>query len=182
MALPEAVQQWYLGGGGFTTAQDLLPLAASVSPGALPNYDADRDNFAGLLVFKGDGLAETDRARMQRWLGVPAEPRLLGDAYLEFWGAARNFSPATNVTIDAGIYDCAGDGSDCVLLGSGGVTIDQSGIGEDFGRAVISLGSVDHTFGPGRVVLVKIAPPRESEAQAWLAYGTATYPTRLLIG
>ncbi|MCP5027597.1 MAG: HD-GYP domain-containing protein [Actinomycetia bacterium] len=179
--LPAVSQEWYLGSGGFTTAQDLLPLSGALISGALPNYDTDRDNKVGLLVMKGDGLAEADPRRIQRWFGVPANPIIQGTAYLELWAAARNFSLAASVTIDAGIYDCEVSGADCLLLGSGTVTIDQSGFGTDFGRVVIGLGGVNSTIAPGRALMVKVAPPLASEGQVWVAYGTTAYPTRLFI-
>ena len=66
----------YLAGDGIPSGS----MAASAPTAAtLPNYDAGRSAFPGLLLAKSDDLVgETDPTKYQQWLGL-AGPSIYGD-------------------------------------------------------------------------------------------------------
>jgi len=135
-----------------------------------------------LKVKKGDGLSETDAAKMQRWTTSAGGARIAGIPTLAVWVATKDFDTDKTGRLVAGLYDCDASHGDCVLLERQMATFDQGGFGDDFGRVTLTMAAVDHTFGASRRLVLKVATAEDSEDDLWFAYGTTSYPTHLRIG
>ena len=170
-------------GSAGTTSSPVLPLDNPLGSGTLANYDTDRDNAPGLLLQKGGGPGETDPVKVQRWwLDLPAGADLVGRPVLHQWAAVKDFDQAKTGRLEVRLYDCATVRSDCQLLVSGRASVRQATFGADFGLAAVTFPSVDWQVAAGRGVALEITVSSSSDDDMWLAYGTRTYDSRLIIG
>ena len=89
--------------------------------GDLPNYDTDRDAFAGLVVQKGgSGVGETDPTKYQVWRsGVLSEPLVtVGTIFIDFWAGLKDFQLNAKGQVTVFIRDRSATG-DYTEIGSG---------------------------------------------------------------
>lgn len=183
--VPQVPMALYLGSGGHTSSQPVLPAELAVSPGTLPNYDTDRDGDPGLMIKKGKGLDETDPTKRQRWAAPILSPlagQIAIDPVVHVWVATKDFDTGKIGSVEVGVYDCDASHGDCQLLSYGYEWFDQWDFDDDFGEVVVTMSPIDHAFAPGRSGVLVIATADDSDDDLWFAYGTSDYPSRIEIG
>ena len=171
---------WALGPGQ-ATSSPVLPLGGAVTSGALPNYDTDRDDAAGLLIQKGGGPGETDPTKVQRWWReLPAGADLTDQPELRLWAAMKDFDLDKTGRLDARLYDCADPRTGCEEMASGSASVRQANFGADFGLVTVTMPTIDRPIAEGRGILVELTVPPSSQDDLWLAFGTQARNSRLV--
>jgi hypothetical protein len=170
-------ENYYLGPEGVPQAQMMMnPLG-----GEMPNYDRGRDVEPGLLLERTTlGLAEDDAARHQQWLIDLSGQRLAGFPSMVVWSAAAGFEAGKHGVFTLYVLDCDRSGANCERLGSRSVAVD-TGAGGDWVESVVGLSELDHTFGEGRNLAVRLVVPSASDTDMMFAYGYAAHRSRLTI-
>jgi hypothetical protein len=170
-------ENYYLGPEGVPQAQMMMnPLG-----GEMPNYDRGRDVEPGLLLERTTlGLAEVDAARHQQWLIDLSGQRVSGFPSMVVWSAAAGFEAGKHGVFTLYVLDCDRSGANCERLGSRSMAV-YTGAGGDWVESVVDLGELDHTFGEGRNLAVRLVVPSASETDMMFAYGYAAHRSRLTI-
>ncbi|MGH8947814.1 MAG: hypothetical protein ACRDXF_03055 [Acidimicrobiia bacterium] len=170
-------ENYYLGPDGVPRAQLMFnPLG-----GEMPNYDRGRDVEPGLLLQRSNrGLEEDDAARFQHWQIEASGQRLTGYPSMVVWSAADMFEAGIQGVFTVYLLDCDVTGSDCDNLGSKVANVD-SGAGAAWIETTVDFPALDHSFGPGRHLGVRIVVSSASEADMIFAYGYASQRSRLTI-
>jgi hypothetical protein len=170
-------ENYYLGPDGVPRAQLMFnPLG-----GEMPNYDRGRDVEPGLLLQRSSrGLEEDDAARFQHWQIEASTQRLTGYPSIVVWSAADMFQAGIHGVFTVYLLDCDVTGSDCDNLGSKVANID-SGTGAAWIETTLDFPALDHRFGEGRHLGVRIVVSSASEADMIFAYGYASQRSRLTI-
>lgn len=170
-------ENYYLGPDGIPHAQLMFnPLG-----GEMPNYDRGRDVEPGLLLQRSSrGLEEDDEARFQHWQIEVSRQRLTGYPSMVVWSAADMFEAGRQGVFTVYLLDCDTTGSDCENLGSKAATID-SGTGAMWIETTVDFPALDHQFGEGRHLGVRIVVSSASETDMMFAYGYASQRSRLTI-
>jgi hypothetical protein len=170
-------ENYYLGGDGVPQSQLMLnPLG-----GEMPNYDRGRDVEPGLLLQRSTrGLTEDDATRYQQWQMDLSGQRLVGYPSMVVWSAADGFEAGLQGVFTVYILDCDASGGDCDRLGSRAATMD-SGAGGAWVETIVDFSQLDHTFGQGRHLAVRIVVASASETDLMFAYGYTTQRSRLTI-
>ena len=167
---------------GSTGAQQRLPMD-STAPTAttLHNYDADRDDFAGLLIKKG---GSEDRyifpdGNFQNWRH-PAPPGglvLAGDVEVTLFSAMKDFTADKRGYIQVYLRDCTGNS--CTTIASGSLDRGQWNDASGWSEDTIVLSGVNYTVAAGRQLELKILVDDDSDDDMWFAYDTTTHQARL---
>ena len=170
--------------GIFYLKSEAVPQASlsSTAPTAtiLPNYDPGRDSSPGILVKKDvAGLGQADPVKYQLWVAGAGSASLDGPASLDLWAAVKDFSSVSRGVIDAGLFDCAADGSDCNLIQSARVDLDPFSLSGDWTYVSFDFGSVTYAVAPTRSLAVKVVVDAASDQDMWFAYDTTVQPSRL---
>lgn len=170
-------ENYYLGPDGVPQAQMMMnPLG-----GEMPNYDLGRDVYPGLLLERTTlGLDEFDAARHQQWLMDLSGQRLIGFPSMVVWSAAAGFEPNKKGTFTLYLLDCDRFGSSCEELSSE-TTVVETGAGGEWLETIVDLPELDHAFGGGRSLAVRIVVPSTSETDMMFAYGYPAHRSRLTI-
>ena len=170
-------ENYYLGPDGVPQAQLMMnPLG-----GEMPNFDRGRDVEPGLLLERTSlGLAEDDPTRHQQWLMDFTGQRLVGFPSMVVWSAADGFEPGVHGVFTLYVLDCDGSGADCRRLASRSASVDV-GPGGEWVETIVQLSELDHTFGEGRHLAIRIVVPSASETDMMFAYGYAAHRSRLTI-
>jgi hypothetical protein len=170
-------ENYYLGPDGVPRAQLMLnPLG-----GEMPNYDRGRDVEPGLLLQRSSrGLAEDDAARFQHWQIDASGQRLTGFPSMVVWSAADMFEGEKHGVFTVYLLDCDDTGTLCENLGSKVTTID-TGPGATWVETMVDFPALDHRFGEGRHLGVRIVVSSASEADLIFAYGYAAQRSRLTL-
>jgi hypothetical protein len=170
-------ENYYLGPDGVPQAQLMLnPLG-----GEMPNYDRGRDVEPGLLLQRStDGLMEEDATRYQHWQMDLSGQRLAGYPSMVVWSAADGFEAGQRGVFTVYLLDCSASGDDCDRLGSRTSTMD-SGAGGTWVETIVDFSALDHTFGQGRNLAVRIVVPSASETDLMFAYGYTAQRSRLTV-
>ena len=170
-------ENYYLGPDGVPRAQLMFnPLG-----GEMPNYDRGRDVEPGLLLQRSSrGLEEDDAARFQHWQIETSGQRLTGYPSMVVWSAADMFEAGRQGVFTVYLLDCDTTGSDCDNLGSKVATVD-SGTGATWIETTLDFPALDHQFGEGRHLGVRIVVSSASETDMIFAYGYASQRSRLTI-
>ncbi|HWL48748.1 MAG TPA: hypothetical protein VNT92_02645 [Acidimicrobiia bacterium] len=170
-------ENYYLGPDGVPRAQLMFnPLG-----GEMPNYDRGRDVEPGLLLQRSSrGLEEDDPARFQHWQIEASGQRLTGYPSMVVWSAADMFEAGIRGVFTVYLLDCDVTGSDCDNLGSKVATVD-SGTGAAWIETTVDFAALDHRFGEGRHLGVRIVVSSASEGDMIFAYGYASQRSRLTI-
>ncbi len=170
-------ENYYLGPDGVPRAQLMFnPLG-----GEMPNYDRGRDVEPGLLLQRSSrGLEEDDAARFQHWQIDTGGQRLTGYPSMAVWSAADMFEAGKHGVFTVYLLDCDITGSDCDNLGSKVATVD-SGAGATWIETTLDFPALDHQFGEGRHLGVRIVVSTASETDMIFAYGYASQRSRLTI-
>lgn len=177
--IPGALTQAYLGSQGESAATWLLPVTAGPRYASLPNYDTDVDDDPGRTIRRtsGDQVAK-DQAQL--WaISMPEAGRLTATPRLEIWVAAVGFDPAASAAVTARVAVCRGYFTTCDELGTATGAFDQADFGEGFGRLVISLPPVDEALEADELLAIGVAVPASSGSDVWLAFDTASHPSRV---
>jgi hypothetical protein len=173
-------------GRGDRRSTPVLPLSTTTPTVAtLPNYDTNRDAFAGLVIQKGGvGAGEADPLKHQTWsLTASSAITLSGTSQLTLWSAIREFNPTRRGVVDAFLLDCDSSGSSCTTIDS--TTLDEASWARGSTTWVsktLDFGSVDYTVAAARLLRVKIVVGAAADDAMWFAYDTTDYPSRLTIG
>jgi hypothetical protein len=170
-------ENYYLGPDGVPQAQLMLnPLG-----GEMPNYDRGRDVEPGLLLQESTlGLLEEDAAHYQQWQIDLSGQRLVGFPSMVVWSAADGFEPDRHGVFTIFLLDCDASGADCDRLGSRAATM-ESGAGGTWVETIVDFSELDHTFGEGRNLAVRVVVPSASETDMMFAYGYTAQRSRLTI-
>ena len=170
-------ENYYLGPDGVPRAQLMFnPLG-----GEMPNYDRGRDVEPGLLLQRSSrGLEEDDATRFQHWQIETSGQRLTGYPSMVVWSAADMFEAGRQGVFTVYLLDCDTAGSDCDNLGSKVATVD-SGAGATWIETTLDFRALDHQFGEGRHLGVRIVVSSASETDMIFAYGYASQRSRLTI-
>jgi hypothetical protein len=170
-------ENYYLGPDGVPRAQLMFnPLG-----GEMPNYDRGRDVEPGLLLQRSSrGLEEDDAARFQHWQIEASGQRLTGYPSMVVWSAADMFEARIHGVFTVYLLDCDVTGTDCDNLGSKVANVD-SGSGASWIETTLDFPALDHRFGDGRHLGVRIVVSSASEADMIFAYGYASQRSRLTI-
>ncbi len=173
-------------GPGDRTSTPVLPMGV-ISPtvSALPNYDTDRDVFAGLVIEKGgSGAAEAVPLKHQSWSYTAAAPIVLDEPVaLHLYSSMKDFDLTNTAVLDAFLLDCSTAGTGCITIAFATVTDTfwNDGV-NSFVLDTFSFGTPNHTVTIGRTLRVKVQSNALSDDQHWLAYDTTTYPSHLSLG
>jgi hypothetical protein len=147
----------------------------------MPNYDRGRDVEPGLLLERTTlGLAEDDPARYQQWLIDLSGQRLAGFPSMVVWSAADGFEAGRHGVFTIYVLDCDGAGGDCERLASKSAEVDTEP-GGVWTETIVGLTELDHTFGQGRHLAVRLVVPSASETDLMFAYGYAAHRSRLTV-
>ncbi|MFN0026046.1 MAG: hypothetical protein ACKV2O_02505 [Acidimicrobiales bacterium] len=173
-------------GPGDRTATPVLPMStATPTVTALPNYDTDRDLFAGLVIQKGgNGAGETDPLKYQSWsYTAPTSIVLDEPVTLDLYSSMKDFDLTKTGVVDAFLLDCTITGTGCVTIASATVTDTfwNDGI-SDFVLDTFSFGTPNYTVTSGRTLRVKVESNSLSDDHQWIAYDTTAYPSNLSLG
>jgi hypothetical protein len=172
-------------GPGDRTSTAVLPMSTlAPTVAVLPNYDTDRDAFAGLVIQKGGlGAGESDPLKHQTWSMTVASTMIIDvRVQLFLWSSVKDFDTGKGSEVDAYLLDCTVAGAGCVTIDSTSV-IDASwndGVA-NFGFDTYDFGVVNYTVAAGRSLRVKVTVDPPSADDMWFAYDTTSYPSRLLI-
>jgi hypothetical protein len=167
---------------GSTDSQQRLPMD-STAPTAetLHNYDADRDDFPGLLIKKG---GNEDRysfpgGNFQNWrYTAPAGGLVLaGNIEVTLFSAMKDFTADKRGHIQVYLRDCTGNS--CTTIGSGSLDRGQWNGASGWNEDTIVLSDVNYTVAAGRELELKILVDDDSDDDMWLAYDTTTHQARL---
>lgn len=163
---------FYLGSDGYPRAS---LTAEAPTTGGLANYDAERDEAAGLLLLPSTlGLAETDGARYQLWTGSKFKPiHLEGPIGLRIWTAAPPGASGGS-TMHVGVYNCNPSASQCKLLATGSQSL---GTSETWIEHNVAIAPVEEKMPKAHRLGVKVVV--EGGDGILLAYDTTTYPARI---
>lgn len=161
-----------------------LPVAGmSTTPvsGPLDDFNAlgDDDKPGRTLDDTDKGIAETNKDHYQQW-EVPADALTIdGPSTLVIWIAAKDFDPAHTVSAQIFLLDCPGNPCTQLATATQGYFTPGSG----FAKLVMTFPPVEHTFGAGRRLAVRIVypKPKGDAARIWLAYAASSYPASLTI-
>lgn len=170
-------ENYYLGPDGVPRAQLMFnPLG-----GEMPNYDRGRDVEPGLFLEPSSrGLQEDDPARYQHWQIDASGQLLTGFPSMVVWSAADMFQAGKTGVYTVFLLDCDSSGTDCENLGSKVATMD-SGFGASWIETTLDFPAIDHRFGDGRHLGVRIVVSSASETDMIFAYGYAAQRSRLTI-
>ncbi len=164
------LEQVYLApsGPGDTVSQTYLPLVSTSFPDIpLPNYDTDRDAFAGLVIAKDKaGVGGSDPTTIQHFTLSAKEPTLVqGEVTVHVIVAAKDFSDV-DINVEAGLYRCS---TSCRPLAVGDKWVPNA---SRFKPANLDLGALDLVLAAGERLELRIAVLDGSGDDAWLAFGT----------
>lgn len=168
-------ENFYLGPDGVPQAQMMLnPLG-----GEMPNYDLGRDVEPGLLLERTTlGLAEKDATRYQQWLMDLSGERLSGYPSMVVWSAADGFEAGRHGAFTIYLLDCDRSGGDCERLASRSASVDSGSEGT-WVETIVGFSELDHAFGEGRHLTVRIVVGSASDTDLMFAYGYAAHRSRL---
>ena len=167
---------------GSTNAQQRLPMD-NTTPTAttLHNYDADRDDFPGLLIKKG---GSEDRyifpdGNFQNWrYTAPAGGLVLsGSVEVTLFSAMKDFTTDKRGHIQVYLRDCTGNS--CTTIASGSLDRRQWNDASGWSEDSILLSGLSYTVATGRQLELKIVVHDDSDDDMWFAYDTTTHPARL---
>lgn len=178
---PPAALLYYLTnpGTGNTSSSATLPFGLGpVDSGSLPNFDTDENSDQGLTIKKdGSGLTTSDTTKYQEWtLVFGTETAIDGTAALTVWVAATTFDTGKQIELQAALDLC---NPGCSRLGVDSWSASsQAG----FQAAVITFGPVTTTAPAGSTLKLRVAVGDDvGDTDAWFAYDTTAYPSRVAI-
>jgi hypothetical protein len=161
-----------------------MPLGSLIGTprgGEMPNYDRGRDLEPGLLLARSDkGSLEIDETRYQLWHAEMTGRHLAGYPTLVVWSAAAGFDTTLAGVFSIYLLDCSASTVACDELASQEVTVapDPSGT---WVETEVALPVIDHVFGEGRHLGVRIVVSERSETDMMFAYGYPKYRSRLTV-
>ncbi len=162
-----------------------LPVAGmSTTPvsGPLSTFKAlgDDDDPGRTLDDTDEGISEDNKDKYQQW-EVPASGlQIDGPSTFIIWIASDEFDDEETVSAQIFLLDCPG--SPCTQLATALKTDFLPG--NNFAKITMTFPSVDHTFGPGRTLAVRIVYPEDFKGDApkiHLAYAATAYPSSLTV-
>ena len=164
----------YLEGDAVTTAS---LTATPPSQSSLPNYDPGRNSDAGLLLNKSSlGLvSETGANNYQIWVDAAGPLEINGPVVLGFWSAVVSFPTDKRGIVDAGLFECDTDGTNCSVIVQGSLDQTPWSSSGTWASYNIDFGTVSHTVQAGKALAVKVTIGDSGE-DMWLAYWTTAYP------
>ncbi len=176
-AVASEQENFYLGSDGFPQNS----LVANPRGGEMPNYDLGRDIEPGLFLERSNlGLAETDDTRYQHWQIDMGGQSMSGYPSVVIWSAPARFDAGKRGELSVYLLDCNKAGGDCTELGLAEVTIEK-GRGGAWTESILDFEPIDHRFGAGRYLGVRIVVPESSGSDMMLAYGYPKQRSRLTI-
>jgi len=177
VALASEQETFYLGPDGFPQGS----LVTNPRGGEMPNYDPGRDIEPGLFLERsGLGLAESEDTKYQHWQTEMSGQSIIGYPSLVIWSAPERFNAGKRGVLSVYLVDCDAIGADCLELGASEVTI-AIGRGAAWVDSELDFDPIDHRFGSGRYLGVRVVVPESSESDMMLAYGYPKQRSRLTI-
>ena len=168
--------------GQNTTAQLLkqLVLDPPVDPTQY-NFDTNRDGDPGVpglrLLPTGSGWSENDTAHIQRFFLDAGSLTLTGSSILRLW-AATDTDGAT-ATLRVSVADCTWTGNPAYCSASLGeaTATTTTWVGAGFEELVFDLGTLSHSFGSGRYLVVRVIT--EGSETVHTAFDSLVHPSRI---
>ncbi|HWM22189.1 MAG TPA: HD-GYP domain-containing protein [Ilumatobacteraceae bacterium] len=158
-------------GSGDVASQLVLPLTVdSPAAAAVPNYDTDRDNDAGLLLKHDSGPESEQRFHWDTAQAIS----LRGAVMVELFATGRNHNGS--FALDVWLRSCRG--SVCTDLAYRRQVADSPDQG--FGPMTFDLGTIDAVLAAGDALELVILTPTASGRHVWLAYDTAAAASRIV--
>ena len=168
----------YLEGDAVTTAS---LTATAPSQSSLPNYDPGRNSDAGLLLTKSSlgVVSEADAIKYQIWVDAAGPVEINGPVVLGFWSAVKDFPTDKRGIVDAGLFECDTDGTNCSVIVQGSLDQTPWSSSGTWASYNIDFGTVSHTVQAGKALAVKVTIGNSADDNMWLAYWTTAYPAQL---
>ena len=169
--------------GTFITA---LPMDETTPTATtLFNYDFDRTFQPGLALRQSNlGVAETDPKKFQTWSKGP----LTGDltitegVMVDFWAGTKNFVTGRSGEVSIFLRDFDPATSSYTEIGSLSVfEADWQAGSTTFVQKTIIAPDLSYTIVAGHELHVKAIVDKQSQADMWFAYDTATFPAVLYV-
>ena len=152
-------------------SQLVLPLSVDSPVGAaVPNYDIDRDQDAGLLLKHNSGSGSEQRFHWD----ITQPVALRGAVVVELFATGKNNNGS--YTLDVWLRSCSGSG--CTDLAYRREAADSPDQG--FAPLAFDLGTIDTVLAAGDALELVIVAPTESGRHVWLAYDTAVAASRVV--
>ncbi len=150
--------------------------------GALVNLDPHRDEDLGLLLLRtSGGSGETDPTKHQLWSGSQNIIPLQGAASLVLTAAMADFSSTAGGRLNAYLQDCKSNLKSCSTISSASVSRQPWSTGGSWATVTFGFGQVDHQFGAGRKLVVRVTVDGASDGDMRIAYNAAAYQSRLIV-
>ncbi|MEL6893953.1 MAG: hypothetical protein AAFP84_20350 [Actinomycetota bacterium] len=148
----------------------------------MPNYDTDRNDDPGLTLQRStDGIDSTDAAAVQSWRLPMTTERLDMPARLQLWFAPASTPGTGFMVLEAGLFDCAATGEDCVELARDTAVLQpEPDVFQGVSFVLVSPGG-EHELEPGRRAEIRIAVPGGA-ADAMVAFDSTEYPATVTFG
>jgi hypothetical protein len=183
LLIPAAVagastQRLYLRGGGIpiSVLSDSQPTSSSVR-----NFDWLRNDDPGVTLRPGGSWNTSSSTRYQEFFLSVDGVHLSGGGSLTVWSAVADFEPDTTGALEAYLLDCNSWGGSCSLLATGSLSDDSWNAADQWSERTISFPAVDHAFGSGRMLKVRIVAGASAEDDMWIAYDSVSTPSSLTI-
>jgi hypothetical protein len=142
----------------------------------LPNFDTDRDSAPGVLIAKDSaGINGSDPTKVLKFEGrFTSTLQIDGNVHVDVYAAPKDFSGA-DLVVEVGVYRCGSLGG-CSLIGSDTREYKDA---DEWKKKKFHIHDVQATIDPGEWLEVRVAVLDSSEDDAWFAFGTESYDSRL---
>lgn len=138
----------------------------------------------GLEIEKGgSGHNEADSAKYQTWLVDANNETLSGAVELDIWSALKGFLTDKGARIDAYLIDSDFTGTNITVIASDSIQRSDWDVTDSatWVQDTFDFGNVDHTFGAGRHLGIKLIVHSSSEDDMMFAYDTTAFDARLTV-
>ena len=143
---------------------------------ALPNYDTDKDPFAGRTLAPGSSSpTDSDFTKRAVWeMQLPTQTKLQGEVKVRLYVAMKDFNATKTGSLRVWIGHASSGNTGWTALNN--VTTPALSFGTAFSYVEVKVPiSTLTTISANRWLQVRVTAPSAQDS-LWLAYGTATYP------
>ena len=152
------------------------------NPGALPNYDTDRNTDPGLTITASpQGLITDDPAAVQVWRFPASTTTLDGPVTLTLWIAPDGPLGPGPFLVRAGLFDCDLGRTACTLLVRDDPTV--TAVADTFAPVAfdLSVSPTPYVVAAGRRLELRVATRNGSSNDGLFAYDAVDYPSELIV-
>ncbi|MGF1668784.1 MAG: hypothetical protein ACFCVC_21175, partial [Acidimicrobiia bacterium] len=171
-------QRLYLRGGGIPIS---VLSASQPTSSSVRNFDWLRNDDPGVTLRPGGSWNTSSSTRYQEFFLAVDGVHLSGSGSLTVWSAVADFEADTTGALEAYLLDCNSWGGSCSLLATGSLSNDSWNAADQWSERTISFPAVDHAFGGGRMLKVRIVAGAAAAGDMWIAYDSVSTPSSLTI-